>query len=275
MTDQPDDHGAVNDDVPAKPPEPTVDKGRWPKWVIPVGTMIVGVVATVLVTIYQVNLEEKRAQEAEIEKAKAVRASMIDIIEEHVLHEKPLEIPRLRRMLDFKTREANLQRAIPISDVIEKAEFNIVNSQYLDFERKEAFKLVFDQIYNEIATPTLDYQGRHVNIVDDLVDSIQKGKSSEAISKLRRVLEAFNSEMDALADSQKVDRPLAGALSSLIEKPYVLLTFPLVMIVVWVWFFLILQRRRMYRHRRMIEMIYESKVQDEYLLHSRSRASSE
>jgi len=120
----------------------------------------VGVIVSVLVAWYQINLNEEQIQEAEKERAKSVKNELVQIVEEHVINKKPLDISRLSRLADFRSREENLLLTPTVSEVVENAEFNIIKSQYLEFDKKLEFKGIFNGIYAEIYTPDkVDYSG--------------------------------------------------------------------------------------------------------------------
>ena len=85
-----------------------------PRWLWLVITTIVGVVATILVGWYQLNKAAGEARKAEVEREKAVRLTIVSIIEEHVLNGKGLDLSPLRRLVEFQAKEQALGRSLPI-----------------------------------------------------------------------------------------------------------------------------------------------------------------
>lgn len=152
-------------------------------WITPTITTLVGVVVSVLVAWYQINLNEEQVQEAEKERAKSVKSELVQIVEEHIINKNPLDISRLSRLADFRSREENLLVAPTVSEVVENAEFNIIKSQYLEFDKKLEFKEIFNGIYAEIYAPDkVDYNGGSENAVNDILASINEGNNKRGIS---------------------------------------------------------------------------------------------
>ncbi len=64
------------------------------------------------------------------------------IVEEHVLNDKPINLARLARLVDQRRRAERIATVITLAEILEQSEFNILNSRYLPFEKKEALKPV-------------------------------------------------------------------------------------------------------------------------------------
>ena len=127
--------------------ENDIKKSKKTRWVSLVITTLISIAFTIGVAWYQISKSAIQAVEAEQEREKSVRSTLIAIVEEHIINEKPIEISRLARLIELRRREEGVRIPISVSEIFEKAEFNILNSRYLDFERKEKYKTVFDELY--------------------------------------------------------------------------------------------------------------------------------
>ena len=67
-------------------------------WIAPTITTLVGVAVSVLVAWYQISLSEEQTQEAERERSKSGKSELVQIVEEHVINQDPLDISRLSRL---------------------------------------------------------------------------------------------------------------------------------------------------------------------------------
>lgn len=103
------------------------DKKPQRKWSIALLSTIAGIFATLFVAWYQLQVGEDQIYAAAIEREKAVVQDMVHIVEEHVININSLDIPRLARLIDIRSREENLNNTISTLQVIQKAEFNIIN----------------------------------------------------------------------------------------------------------------------------------------------------
>ena len=131
--------------------------------------------ATIAFSWYQSSEAEEEGRKAELEREKAVKKQLVSIVEEHVLNGEPFDLSRLRRITDLQVKEQEIRSSLPILELVEKAELNILDSRYLDFESKKTYKKVFDNIYREIGQSTkMDYDGRHLGLVDDLVANLKR-----------------------------------------------------------------------------------------------------
>ena len=127
-------------------PLANVKPNRYP-WMSSVVTTVISIAVAVGLTWYQINRAEQEEQKAEIERVKTVKATLVSIVEDHVVNNQSINIPRLSRLVDIKSREANIQIAPRLLEIIQLAELNIINSGYLDFQTKDGYKKVFDSIY--------------------------------------------------------------------------------------------------------------------------------
>ncbi|MBC7377734.1 MAG: hypothetical protein H7346_09945, partial [Burkholderiaceae bacterium] len=117
-----------------------VTPGKTRDWFGYILTAVVGILVTVVATWYQLYVSERQASAAELERARAVRQSVISIVEELGLNGKRLEVERIARLIDQRRREQNVSIPISTADVAQQAEFNITSSSYLSIDRKEQIK---------------------------------------------------------------------------------------------------------------------------------------
>lgn len=101
-------------ELPAEP--------RKKKWVIPVLTTLIGVLATIVVALYQLKIGEEQALQAALERERSVIENVVKIVEEHIINNNSVDISRLARLIDLRTREEKLQNKISVLQIIQKAE---------------------------------------------------------------------------------------------------------------------------------------------------------
>ncbi|GAB1045664.1 MAG: hypothetical protein SPiBPW_40360 [Shewanella algae] len=166
---------------------PTEQKGKY-SWVSPVVTTIISIVVAVGLTWYQINRSEQEERKAEVERVKTVKSILVSIVEDHVINNQPIDIKRLSRLVDIKTRESNILAPPRLLEIVQLAELNIINSGYLDFETKESYKKVFDKIYNDIRDDyKFDFEGvRNPALIEQVVSSIKAGNSEESLANSRQ-----------------------------------------------------------------------------------------
>ncbi|EIU1610282.1 hypothetical protein IPC413_01305 [Pseudomonas aeruginosa] len=227
-------------------------------WVGPTITTLIGIIVTLLVAWYQIALSDEQAQQAELERSKAVKNELTQIVEEHVLNGMPLDISRLSRLAELRARQEKLLVAPLVSEVIESAEFNILKSQYLKFDRKKEIKVVFDSIYNDLSPKvTSSYKGLFKSSVDGLYSSIQAGNNSEAMVKLDKLLGDFNSKVDELSPRpQLVETKSFDEIARvLLAKPgFFIFAFVIYCVILFAWY----SSRRRRRLRRVEDEIFNS-----------------
>ncbi|WP_140418319.1 hypothetical protein [Shewanella sp. Shew256] len=234
-------------------------------WLTPTITTLVGVAVSVLVAWYQINLNDEQIQEAEKERSKSVKSELVQIVEEHVINRKPLDISRLSRLADFRSREENLLVTPTVSEIVENAEFNIIKSQYLEFDKKLEFKEIFNTIYAEIYAPdSLVYSGLSENAVNDILASLNEGNNKDVSAKVIKLATDFSSKIEELeAKSSIRDRTsIADFVKIFIEKPEVLLLASVLYVGV---LYLYMLFRRKVRRDRLIRAEIEEKFMDDYV----------
>lgn len=211
-------------------------EGRKRKVVGLVVTTFLGIAATIGVGWYQLSQAQKQATLAEQERARAVRQSLVSIVEEHVLNGKPIDVPRLVRLIDQQRGQERVATPITAAEILEQAEFNILGSRYLAFERKQALKSVFDTLYSDLSTRAFapyPPDTPNADLVNALARQIQDGKPREALQSLKRLQEAYARGLQEVERRRKTP-----SLSEALEQLFKENPLPLVFIFV-VYIFLI------------------------------------
>jgi hypothetical protein len=178
--------------------DPTVAKPR--KWLNVLFSVLGVLVLPIVIAWYTISRTEQQAVLAESERARSVRASIVAIVEEHVVNGKSIESSRLAPLIELKRKEERLTTPILLADVVEEAEFNILSTRYLDFKQKENYKDVFAKLHQDLEPPAQfkSYsEGPHVELVNDLAKNIQDGKSAEALKKLDSLFILFRADTAA------------------------------------------------------------------------------
>ena len=235
---------------------------RYP-WLKRIGATAASILLPILATIafawYQSSEAEEEGRKAELEREKAVKKQLVSIVEEHVLNGEPLDLSRLRRITDLQVKEQEIRSSLPILELVEKAELNILDSRYLDFDSKKTYKKVFDNIYKEIGQSTkMDYDGRHLGLVDDLVANLKKGKSEDAVHKLNRLLEAFNADIGELESRSSPDSK-SFIFGEVIASPFFLALMVAYSALVF-YFWSRVQARRRARERALEELLKDYEI---------------
>ena len=207
-------------------------------------TGLVGILVTVVATWYQLYATEKQATAAEIERARAVRQSVIAIVEEQALNGIKLEAERITRLLDQRRRDNYVSFPISTGDVVEQAEFNIASSTHLGIVRKEQIKPVFDVFYADMASRSFQAfppGTTNASLLNELAKQIQDGKTAPALANLRRLQELNFETVSQL--TKKAKPTVIEAFEAIITQPHnlILLAF---MYLLLVWSFVTFRRRR-------------------------------
>lgn len=201
------------------------------KWFVPTITTFIGVMVSLAIGWYQINLSNEQALQAENERAKAVKNELTLIVEDHVINQKVIDIPRLSRLSELRAKQERLLSVPNVSEIIETAEYNILSSQYLPFDKKEHYKKVFDEIYsNMYVYPLGEYKGLFKNSINELYASIQQGSTSKTLKQLNKLLADFNSEViraqndKVMSTSLKID----SFVKIIMEKPQAFISIILI-----------------------------------------------
>jgi hypothetical protein len=184
---------------------------------------------TVSATWYQLRETEGQANAAEAERARAVRQSIISIVEEQSLNGIKLEAGRINRLIDQRRREHNVSLQVSPADVVEQAEFNITSSTYLGVARKEQIKPIFDAFYADFASrsvQTFPPDTPNVALLNELAKQIQEGKTAPALANLRRLQELNSETVSQL--TKKLKPTFVDAFAEFISQPKHIAIFALV-----------------------------------------------
>src|SRR5260370_16573693 len=120
------------------------------RWLNIVATVFIGLVIPIGIAWYTIYRSESQAVLAEAERARNVRASIVAIVEESVINEKPLETSRIARLIDLRRTEDRVTTPISTTESLCEAQFNILNTRYLDFKQKDKYKNAFDDLYKDL-----------------------------------------------------------------------------------------------------------------------------
>ena len=214
-------------------------------------TTVIGIIATILVAWYQTYLTQKEGLAAEMERTKAVKQTIVSIIEDRVLNNKNIEVERLTRIIDQKRHDELISMPIALTDAVTQAEYNIENSRYLSLDKKDEIKKVFDVFYDEMKSRSykpFPSNNPSSEILNEIAKDIQNGKSTEALSALQRLDESYSKER---AERQKfvilnIFEGLNQIFSSPIKISLLIGGFILYMVLVTLMTHVI-RRRRIYR----------------------------
>lgn len=198
-------------------------KRRW-------GAIIVTTVITIIVTLaaawYTIYRSEKQAVLAEAERVRSVRDNLVSIIEEHVINRKNLDFARLVRLIGVKSRSEELTSTIVARDLVEQAEYNILNSRYLDFKQKDEYKVVFDEFYKSISPKdySLYKDIPHAELLNQVAKNIREGNTKTSLDNLNQFVEKYIAD---LAEIERKSTPKTSFFKALLEKP----TFVIFMVI--------------------------------------------
>lgn len=234
-------------------------------WIAPTITTLVGVAVSVLVAWYQISLSDEQTQEAERERSKSVKSELVQIVEEHVINQDPLDISRLSRLAEFRAREERLLTTPTVSEIVESAEFNIIKSQYLEYDKKQKFKEIFNGIYSEIYTPdAIHYNGISENAVNDILASINEGNSKDVSRKVIKLATDFSTRIEELEAKNKIreKKSLTDVVKVFIDKPEILIIATFTYAVMLYAFMLF---RRKLKSDRLLRAKLESEIMEDYV----------
>lgn len=200
--------------------ETTSKKRKWPGIL---ATLFIGIVVPVAIGWYTIYRTEAQAVLAESERARNARAAIVGIVEENVINQKVLDVSRIARLIELRRSQDRVTSPISVADVIGKAEFNILDTRYLDFKQKDQYKVVFDQLYKDLGSRQFSpyKDAPHADLLNDLAASIEQSKTTEALEKLNRVASAFQSDLTKEQAVQKRIDPF----KLLLDHPAWLISF--------------------------------------------------
>lgn len=204
------------------------------KWFNIIVTTIISIIITVSVAWYQISRSEEQEALASLEKEKNIRQELVSIVEEHIINSKPIDITRLSRLIELRKREEHISQAISVFEIIEKAEFNILNSKYLDFLKKNIYKTIFDSLYLNLSsgdfTPFTD--SHYNDQMNQLAKSIQEGKTKEALENLRHLSTAVNNDFGKIKEAESNQLLITAFFKKISSEPFFILIFFIVYVVI-------------------------------------------
>lgn len=246
-------------------PEDLGNTKKKKNWIAPTLTTLVGVAVSLLVAWYQISLSEEQAQEAERERSKSVKSELVQIVEEHVINQDPLDVSRLSRLAEFRSREERLLTTPTVSEIVESAEFNIIKSQYLEYDKKQKFKEIFNDIYSEIYIPdAARYSGLSEGAVNDILTSINEGNNKDVSSKVIKLATDFSARIEELEARDKIreKKSFTDFVKVFIDKPELLIAATFIYAVML--YALMLLRRKL-KNDRLIRVKIESEIMEDYV----------
>jgi hypothetical protein len=214
-------------------------------------TAVIGVLITVGATWYQIYVSERQATAAELERSRAVRQSVISIVEEQALNGKKLEAERIARLIDQRRREQNVSIPVSTADAVQQAEFNISSSTYLSIERKEQIKPVFDSFYADLVSRSFTVfapSTPNAELLNGLAKQIQEGRTTDALASVRRLQELHSEDLAKVA--QKAKPSFLEAFIAFFKKPLNAVLFLLGYAALLRFAYVVRQRRKWGRYWR-------------------------
>ena len=167
---------------------------------------VVGIILTVGGIWYQTYVSQRDALAAEIERARGLRQIAVGIVEEHVLNGRKIEIERLTRIIEQRRRDESITIPIPVTEIVELAEYSIENSRHLTVDRKESMKPIFDLFYEELRTRSFELSVGQLTsspLLNEAAKQIQEGKTNEALASLKRLDEVLQRDFEQAAKRAK------------------------------------------------------------------------
>lgn len=162
-------------------------------------TAFITIVVAIVATWFTLNYSKEQAVLAEAERVRNVRDSLVSIIEEHIINQKPINYIRLVRLIELKSRTEKLVTKINTKDLIEQAEYNILISKYLDFNQKEKYMVIFDQLHKEMTSeefsPIKDIP--QAELLNKLARNIQERKIDNSLILLKQYVESVTPILDS------------------------------------------------------------------------------
>jgi preprotein translocase subunit YajC len=204
-------------------------------WIPTIVATIITIILTIAVAWYTVDRNEKQSILAEQERANNVKNNLVSIIEEHILNQKILDINRINRLIENRIKEEKVTSKIFVNDLFQQAEYNILNSRYLDFNKKGEYKLIFDTIYQTIIPidSTKFSSFKYASLLNEIADKIESQQKKEAIELLVRLSQSY--ESDILP--KRKDVAFNDIIKELGEKPFELTLF-IILYILFIYFFM-------------------------------------
>lgn len=166
-------------------------------------TTIISIAATIIVGWLTLKYGANKYEEAEFERKLKVEGQIVRLIEQNIIDQTPLEIVRLKRLIEAKCRVEKISNNFLIKELVEAAELNLSSSDYLDKNQKEKYKQVFDSIYTQI-TPNLSILNndtladKNSEVIKTTITAIQECDVKKAVKGIDELLAIHNKEIKNL-----------------------------------------------------------------------------
>jgi hypothetical protein len=199
------------------PEAKTKQKSR--PWKAIMVTTLITIAVTIAAAWFTISRSERQAILAEAERVRNVKNNLVSIIEEHVINQKPVDYIRLIRLIELKSCEEKLTTRITARNLIEQAEYNILNSRYLDFKQKENYEAIFDQWYKEMIPAGYSpfEEIPHADVLNKLAQDIQEGNIEGSLKLLNQYVENMSVELAQLKGKTMIGESL---IESLFRRPF-------------------------------------------------------
>lgn len=240
-------------------------------------TLLLGTVVTIGATWFTIYDSDRKAQQAELERYKKVRDNIVSIVEEHIVNKEPINIIELKRLIEIQTKTENLSKNIPVMEVLEQAEYNVLNSKHLDFTKKQEYKNTINSIYDlnnkedSILKRTLSLDStinlnkyREKENIKSLLVILKQGNEKEINKQLLTVLDSYEA---SLADCNKStpDKFDSQITNIIIDNKWTIIIFTSLYIV-FAYYYLTLLRTRKRKRVEMKRRLTELEKEREYLI---------
>jgi hypothetical protein len=241
-------------------------------WKQAIFTLLIGTVVTIGATWFTIYDSDRKAQQAEIERYKNVSDNIVSIVEEHIVNKQTISITELKRLIETQSKTEQLTKLIPIIDILEQAEYNVINSRHLDFRRKSEYKNIINSIYD------LNYKEDSLlkkSLLFDSTMNLDKYKEKEHIKTLLITLSngnekeinkalfiVFDNYETLLANREKYpgEKLDSQVLNTIIDNKWTFIILFILYIVFAFYFFTytkIRKRRKVEIHLRTNELLEE------------------
>ncbi len=177
---------------------------------VAIWTAIISILATIVVGWITVKIGENKYQEVSYERQLKAQEHIVNLIEQNIINQTPLEQSRLKRLIEAKCQELDVNLDLYSIDLIKQAELNLLSSNHLDVKQKELYKLIFDSVYI-VAIPEIELaisDSIYINnqdLLNSLLKDIQNCKTSEAMKKVDNILMLYNMDIIKLKNEREMN----------------------------------------------------------------------
>jgi len=172
---------------------------------------ILSILATIVVGYFGIVWSQNQFRKAEEERKDRVKEEIVSIIEEHVINKKPITPSRLNRLTEIKCQNEGIPSVFTSYELLENAEYNLLESRHLDFSKKEEYKVLFDSIY-QIFIPNVFLRlrndsttifSKNPELVENLMQNLNSCKTTESITNLETLISIYEIEINSLKKNQQ------------------------------------------------------------------------